>query len=128
MDKQQEIKILQSLKGDTYFNQFFSVEDIDRMCQNITNDFAIECGCDFNHKSVVLSRSIDAINKKYKEDNETRVKTIINALCGDIPDELYDVLWEMTSKLFVIKCKREKDYELTDFEFDYLIKQAERWV
>lgn len=126
MDKQQEIKILQSLKGDTYFNQFFSSIDIDRMCQNITNDLVIECGCDFNQQAIVFQRQIISNNKEYKEQNESRAKAIIDALCGDIPDELYDILWEMTSKLFVIKCKREKGYELTDAEFDYLIKQAER--
>ena len=41
MTKQEEIDILQSLKGDTYFAQFFGSKDIDQMCQNINNDFAI---------------------------------------------------------------------------------------
>jgi len=44
MDKQQEIRELKSLKGDTYFNQFFAEEEIDQMCENISSDFAIECG------------------------------------------------------------------------------------
>lgn len=126
MDKQQEIKILQSLKGDTYFNQFFSNEDIDRMCLNISNDLAIELDCTFNLQARIFKQQIISNNKEYKEENERRAKAIIDALCGDIPDELYDVLWEMTSKLFVIKHKRENGYEITDVEFDYLIKQAER--
>lgn len=46
MTKQEEIDILQSLKGDTYFAQFFGSKDIDQMCQNINNDFAIEGGID----------------------------------------------------------------------------------
>lgn len=126
MDKQQEIKILQSLKGDTYFNQFFTSLDIDQMCQNITNDLAIELNCQFNQQAVVFQRQIISNNKEYKEKNENRVKAIIDSLYGDIPDNLYPVLWEMTSKLFVIKYKRENNYEITDEEFDYLIKQAER--
>lgn len=50
MTKQEEIDILQSLKGDTYFAQFFGSKDIDQMCQNISNDFAIEGGCGFSQK------------------------------------------------------------------------------
>lgn len=126
MDKQQEIKILQSLKGDTYFNQFFSNEDIDRMCLNISNDLAIELDCTFNLQAKIFKQQIISNNKEYKEENERRAKAIIDALCGDIPDELYNVLWEMTSKLFVIKHKRGNGYEITDVEFDYLIKQAEK--
>ena len=50
MTKQEEIDILQSLKGDTYFAQFFGSKDIDQMCQNINNDFAIEGGADLFRK------------------------------------------------------------------------------
>lgn len=56
MTKQEEIDILQSLKGDTYFAQFFGSKDIDQMCQNINNDFAIEGGCGFNQKAEALER------------------------------------------------------------------------
>ena len=34
MDKKSEIATLQSLKGDTYFGEFFDNKDIDQMCQN----------------------------------------------------------------------------------------------
>ena len=51
MTKQEEIDILQSLKGDTYFAQFFGSKDIDQMCQNINNDFVIEGGCGFSQKT-----------------------------------------------------------------------------
>ena len=44
MEKAKEIELLQSLKGDTYFAQLFGDEQIDAMCQNIRNDFPIECG------------------------------------------------------------------------------------
>lgn len=46
MNKQEEIQVLQSLKGDTYFNQYFTNQDIDTMCENIRNDFGIECSID----------------------------------------------------------------------------------
>lgn len=51
MTKEEEINHLMALKGckrgDTYFNQFFSSDDIEQMIQNIHDDFAIEMGCSF---------------------------------------------------------------------------------
>lgn len=126
MDKQQEIKILQSLKGDTYFNQFFSNGDIDRMCQNITNDFAIELDCDFNRKSVVLQKNLTEAMEYYRKEMKCHAEEIITALDGDIPECLYDVLWYMAGKIELIKMKREKGYKLTDKEIDYLIKEASK--
>lgn len=51
MTREQEIATLQSLKGDTYFGQIFDNETIDRMCENIKNDFSIECGVELLEKS-----------------------------------------------------------------------------
>lgn len=44
MTREQEIRTLQSLKGNTYFAQYFGEEDIDTMCENIKNDHPIEIG------------------------------------------------------------------------------------
>lgn len=126
MDKQQEIKILQSLKGDTYFNQFFSNEDIDKMCQNISNDFAIESDCDFSRKCVVLQKNLVDAKEYYRNEVESHAKEIIYALDGNIPESLYDVLWCMIGKIGVIKIKRKNGYKLTENEIDYLIKEASR--
>ena len=58
MKKQDEIQILQSLKGhgrgDTYFGQFFKDEDIDKMCENIKNDYPIEMETMFNDKAEIM--------------------------------------------------------------------------
>lgn len=55
MTKEEEIKHLVALMGkgcgDTYFNQFFSICDIEQMIQNIKDDFAIEMGCSFVKKA-----------------------------------------------------------------------------
>ena len=69
MTKQEEIDILQSLKGDTYFAQFFGSKDIDQMCQNINNDFAIEGGCGFNQKAEALER----INADLKKEIQQKI-------------------------------------------------------
>lgn len=68
MNKETEIKTLQSLKGDTYFAQFFNSHDIDQMCENIKNDFAIELNCQFNEKVACLERANVDIKKEYEKD------------------------------------------------------------
>ena len=67
MTKQEEIDILQSLKGDTYFAQFFGSKDIDQMCQNINNDFAIEGGCGFSQKAEALERINADLKKEFQQ-------------------------------------------------------------
>lgn len=127
MDKEKEIKTLQSLKGETYFNQFFSNDDIDKMCQNIRNDLAIELGCGFNDKARLLQQRLVESNLRYKDNTENFAEAIIDALDGDIPGEVYGVLSKMTSVMFVIKYKRKKQYEITDKEIDYLIRQTSEY-
>lgn len=58
MDASQEIKILQSLKGDTYFAQVFKPETIDAMCENIRRDFMIDCSVDifYNCQAAIKAR------------------------------------------------------------------------
>lgn len=128
MDKQQEIKVLQSLKGDTYFNQFFSVQDIDRMCNNISNDFSIACNCDFHRKALTLQQQAIEKEAEYEYKNEVLAQSLIDTLCesiGEIPDCIHDILYKMAGKLSVIKYKRLKNYEFTEDELDYLIQAAE---
>lgn len=61
MTKQEEIKHLMALmgdkRGDTYFNQFFSKDDIEQMMENIKDDFAIEMGC-LPSKGKIMPQSV----------------------------------------------------------------------
>ena len=59
MEKAKEIRLLQSLKGDTYFAQFFGDEQIDVMCENIKNDFPIELGWDTFESSSVAKENAE---------------------------------------------------------------------
>lgn len=58
MSKEEEIKHLQALKGDTYFAQFFSSQDIDRMCENIKADIAIETYCSFDYTRQLMMKRV----------------------------------------------------------------------
>ena len=125
MDKQQEIKILQSLKGDTYFNQFFSSGDIDTMCENIRNDFPIEYNTLFYAKAESLQKTLNEARKSQTEFNELIAHRLINICVGETA--LFDsVLIDLSSRLSIIKYKKEKGYSLSGEEIDFLINEASK--
>lgn len=125
MTKEKEIALLQELKGDTYFAQYFK-NDIDTMCENIRRDYPIEFG------TTVLAR-IGAAEKetnKWKLEvchtQELMVNNFFRLNKGMITDEFYEYLVGQVGKLFIIKAKREAGIVLTDEELDYLIEFADR--
>lgn len=73
MTREEEIRTLQSLKGDTYFGQIFDDKSIDQMCDNIKNDFGIECGVDILEKSKrvekaeSITRSLQHVNNDLQD-------------------------------------------------------------
>ena len=111
MTKQEEIDILQSLKGDTYFAQFFGSKDIDQMCQNINNDFAIEGGCGFSQKAEALER----INADLKKEFQQKIH--------DLGMELIKILDNGFDEDAIIKFKRKNNLDITDKELDYMISK-----
>jgi hypothetical protein len=124
MIKQEEIDILQSLKGDTYFAQFFGSKDIDQMCQNINNDFAIEGGCGFNQKAEALER----INADLKKEIQQKIYDLGMELIKDLDkgfdeDAIYQLVKGEVGVDAIIKFKRKNDLELTDKEIDYLVSK-----
>lgn len=78
MDASQEIKILQSLKGDTYFAQVFKSETIDAMCENIRKDFMIDCGIDVfeNCHSAMKARSEAITNKGLLDEANGTIESL----------------------------------------------------
>lgn len=124
MTKQEEIDILQSLKGDTYFAQFFGSKDIDQMCQNINNDFAIEGGCGFYQKAEALER----INADLKKEIQQKIYDLGMELIKDLDkgfdeDTIYQLVKGEVGVDAIIKFKRKNDLKLTDKEIDYLVSK-----
>ena len=126
MDKQQEIEILQSLKGDTYFADFFGSYDIDQMCENVKNDFGIEYCCQFYQKAAIFEQQVKEAEKKAKENQQNFVRGLIEDFEGVIPSQMYDRLVDAVGVLFIINHKREHGYSLTESEIDWLIKQVNK--
>lgn len=126
MKRAEEIQILQSLKGDTYFADFFGEHDIDQMCENIKNDFGLELGCNFYQKAEIYQKQVKDAEKKAKEQKENFVRGLIDDFDGHIPSEIYDRLEDAVGKLFIINWKRQQEYPLTEAEIDWLVTLANK--
>ena len=121
MTRQEEIKTIQSLKGDTYFAQKFG-QDIDVMCQNISNDFPIELNCQFMEKENALQKQLKAQQAASKDRLLSFAHDIILAMSG-CDDEIYQTVEGYIGKDEIIKFKHSQGVDLNDEEVDYLVKK-----
>ena len=126
MEKSKEIEILQSLKGDTYFQDFFGAHDIDQMCETIRNDIGLEYCCQFYKKAAIYEQQVKDAEKKAKEQTENFVRGLIDDFDGHIPSEMYDRLKDAVGILFIINWKRQQGYPLIESEIDWLITLANK--
>lgn len=120
MKKQEEIQVLQSLKGDTYFAQKFG-SDIDQMCENIKNDFPIEMGCVFMTETEALKKALAETKKNADENLLAFAQEIILNICNYDDDEVYKTVKSYIGIEAVIKYKYSQDIELNEEEIKYLV-------
>lgn len=124
MTKQEEIDILQSLKGDTYFAQFFGSKDIDQMCLNISNDFAIEGGCGFSQKAEALERINADLKKEFQQKIHDLGMELIKVLDkGFDKDAIYQLVEGEVGIDAIIKYKHKEGLKLTNDELNYLVSK-----
>ncbi len=122
MDKQTEIKTLKSLKCDTYFAAFFG-EDIDQMCQNISNDFPLELGCTFSKKAEALEKKLHEEQKAHDQDMLDFVEDLLVTEAAN-----GNPLYIATKKIGMdntIKIKRKNNIALSEEEIDYLVSKLD---
>lgn len=122
MDKQTEIKTLKSLKCDTYFAAFFG-EDIDQMCQNISNDFPLELGCNFSKKAEVLEKKLHKEQKAHDQDILDFVETLLVTEANG--GNSLRVAREKIGMDNTIKIKRKNKIVLSEEEIDYLVSKLD---
>ena len=127
MTKEEEIKHLMALMGkgcgDTYFNQFFSICDIEQMIQNIKNDFAIEMGCSFTKKAEVLEKKLHEEQKAHDQDMLDFVaELLVTEAKGGNPIK---VAMKKIGTDNTIKIKRINKIPLSEEEIDYLVSKLD---
>lgn len=127
MTKEEEIKHLMALMGkgcgDTYFNQFFSICDIERMIQNIKDDFAIEMGCSFVKKAEVLEKKLHEEQKAHDQDMLDFVEDIL--VTEYRGGNSLNVATEKIGMDNTIKIKRKNKIPLSEEELDYLVSKLD---
>lgn len=127
MTKQQEIMHLMALmgdkRGDTYFNQFFSKDDIEQMMENIKNDFAIEMGCSFTKKAEELEKKLHEEQKAHDQDMLDFVEDMLvtEAQGGNS----LNVAMKKIGMDNTIKIKRKNKIALSEEELDYLVSKLD---
>lgn len=122
MTKEKEIQILQSLKGDTYFAQMFG-DDIDRMCENISMDIAIECGCKFNTKAEILQKELKDLKEKAKTEMLLFACGIVEALSENNIEGAMVYAEKQVGIEEIIKFKHSNKIELSEKEISYLVSK-----
>ena len=127
MTKEEEIKHLVALMGkgcgDTYFNQFFSICDIERMIQNIKDDFAIEMGCSFVKKSEVLEKKLYEEQKAHYQDMLDFVEEML--ITEAQGSNSLNVAMKKIGMDNIIKIKYKNDIPLSEEESDYLVSKLD---
>ena len=127
MTKEEEIKHLMALMGkgcgDTYFNQFFSICDIEQMIQNIKDDFAIEMGCSFTKKAEELEKKLHEEQKAHDQDMLDFVEDLLvtEARGGNS----LNVAMTKIGIDNTIKIKRKNKIPLSEEEIDYLVSKID---
>ena len=127
MTKEEEIKHLMALmgdkRGDTYFNQFFSSDDIEQMIQNIHDDFAIEMGCSFTKKAEELEKKLHEEQKAHDQDMLDFVEDLLvtEARGGNS----LNVAMAKIGMDNTIKIKRKNKIPLSEEELDYLVSKLD---
>ena len=124
MEKAKEIELLQSLKGDTYFAQFFDDEQIDAMCENIKNDYPIEFGLNIFEGSSVAKENAE-LRKQLTRHAKLEESVAINLLfkANDHLDSMLDDLAEQLighEKCLAIKLQNA--LPLSEEDRDTLVK------
>lgn len=126
MTREEEIRTLQSLKGDTYFGQIFDDNAIDQMCDNIKNDFGIECGVAILEESKRVekaernARAILLENKDLQDDKDKLIALLFAAVRGDASTEYAEKQLQCIigiKNVVVYKMKYEVDLNKEEREF-----------
>lgn len=127
MTKQEEIMHLMALmgdkRGDTYFNQFFSKDDIEQMMENIKDDFAIEMGCSFTEKAKELEKKLHEEQKAHDQDMLDFVaKLLVTEARGG---NSLNIAMAKIGMDNTIKIKRKNKIPLSEEELDYLVSKLD---
>jgi len=101
MTKEQEIKVLESLKKDSYFAGAFTASQINMMQENIKKDFYIFCDVDVYSASDVDGKLL--LQKLAHETELDRLQRIIDELSVTVGTQI-NKIEELEQRLSFVAC------------------------
>ena len=124
MEKVKEIELLQSLKGDTYFAQLFSDQQIDAMCENIRNDYPIELGLNLFEGTSIAKENAELRKQLTRHVNmeESAAESILLKANEHLDDSLADIAARLVGYEKCLAIKLHLALPLTDEDRDTLVK------
>ena len=112
MTREEEIKTLQSLKGNTYFGQIFDDKSIDQMCDNEKSKRV--------EKAESITRSLQHVNNDLQDDKDKLIALLFAAIRGDASTEYAEKQLQCIigiKDVVVYKMKYEVDLNKEEREF-----------
>lgn len=124
MEKAKEIELLQSLKGDTYFAQFFDDQQIDAMCENIKNDYPIEFGLNIFEGSSVAKENAELRKQltRHAKLEESVAKYLLCKANEHIDSLLEDLAEQLIGHEKCLTIKLQNALPLSEEDRDTLVK------
>lgn len=124
MEKVKEIELLQSLKGDTYFARLFGDQQIDAMCENIRNDYPIECGLNLFQYSPVAKENTELRKQltRHTKLEESVAKDILIKANDHLDDTLEDLAEQLIGHEKCLTIKLQNALPLSEEDRDTLVK------
>jgi hypothetical protein len=123
--KEQEISAIRALVGmDGYFAEFFG-GDLEKMCENIRNDFPIELNTKINGAAEYLQQRNDETVKKHALEILDLVDTFLCVYDETGDKRLYERAVEKIGMRNVIARKRALGLRVTGDEVDFLLNNSQ---
>ena len=124
MEKAKEIELLQSLKGDTYFAQFFDDQQIDAMCENIKNDYPIEFGLNIFEGSSVAKENAELRKQltRHAKLEESVAKDLLYKANDHLDSLLEDLAEQLIGHEKCLAIKLQNALPLSEEDRDTLVK------
>lgn len=123
LTREQEIEVLQSLKGDTYFAYTYGGDaGIDKMCENIRNDYPLDLGSEHEQLIAELRKEKrEAVEKERLKTYALVEQAAKGGMLDDPSTDFYTFCANAIGQSQLIKMKLSYQRIITDTEVKNLL-------
>lgn len=123
LTREQEIEVLQSLKGDTYFAYAYGGDaGIDKMCENIRNDYPLDLGSEHEQLIAELHKEKrEAVERERLKTYSLVEQAAKGGMLDDPSTDFYTFCANAVGQSQLIKMKLSYQRIITDTEVKNLL-------